>query len=76
MTAIVTEEGVARAPFADALAGQVSAADARRAAAPGFAALLAERAAATSPAPDAPADDAAPGSSTDDPSPAGAEVPS
>jgi methylthioribose-1-phosphate isomerase len=43
VTAIVTEEGIARAPFTAALAAQVRAADARRAATPGFAALLAAR---------------------------------
>ncbi len=63
VTAIVTEEGIARAPFADALAGQVRAAEARRASTPGFAALLAQRAAATAEADEAPA--------TDDPARAG-----
>ena len=45
VTAIVTEEGIARAPFADALAAQVRASETRRATAPGFAALLGRRAA-------------------------------
>ncbi len=43
VTAIVTEEGVARAPFAADLAAHATRADARRAASPGFAALLAAR---------------------------------
>ena len=46
VTAIVTEEGVARAPFGPALAAHVDASETRRAAAPGFAALLAQRRAA------------------------------
>jgi methylthioribose-1-phosphate isomerase len=46
VTAIVTEAGVVRAPFGPALAAHVGEADARRAGAPGFAALLATRRAA------------------------------
>ncbi|HEY3336164.1 MAG TPA: hypothetical protein VGK16_13110 [Candidatus Limnocylindrales bacterium] len=45
VTAIVTEEGIARAPFPDALAAQAGAANTRRATARGFEALLARRAA-------------------------------
>ena len=41
VTAIVTEAGVARAPFGPVLAAHVDAADIRRASAPGFAALVA-----------------------------------
>ena len=43
VTAIVTEAGVARAPFGPVLAAHVDAADIRRASAPGFAALVATR---------------------------------
>jgi eIF-2B alpha/beta/delta-like uncharacterized protein len=43
VTAIVTEAGAARAPFGQALAAHVAAAEVRRAVAPGFAALLAKR---------------------------------
>ncbi|HEU0243148.1 MAG TPA: hypothetical protein VFQ75_04540, partial [Candidatus Limnocylindrales bacterium] len=46
VTAIVTEDGIVRAPFGEALAAQVRVAEARRAASSGFAALLAQRAAA------------------------------
>jgi methylthioribose-1-phosphate isomerase len=46
VTAIVTEEGVARAPFGDALAAAVAAASGRRTRSKGYAALLAQRAAA------------------------------
>jgi methylthioribose-1-phosphate isomerase len=45
VTAIVTETGVLRAPFGPAIGAAVATAAARRAAAPGFAALLARRAA-------------------------------
>ncbi len=45
VTAIVTSEGVLRAPYAPAFAAAVAAADARRTS-PGFAALVAQRAAA------------------------------
>ncbi len=41
VSAIVTEEGVLRPPYGDALAAAVAAADLRRAASPGFAALAA-----------------------------------
>ncbi len=51
VTAIVTDEGVARAPFEDALAAASAAAGGRRARARGYAALLAQRASAV-PAPD------------------------
>jgi methylthioribose-1-phosphate isomerase len=46
LSAIVTEEGVVQAPFEEGLAAHVQATIARRAASPGFAALLAERVAA------------------------------
>jgi methylthioribose-1-phosphate isomerase len=46
VTAIVTEEGVARAPFGEMLAAAAGAASERRARAKGYAALLAQRAAA------------------------------
>jgi methylthioribose-1-phosphate isomerase len=46
VTAIVTEEGVARSPFEGPLADQVGSAAARRSTAAGFGALLAKRAAA------------------------------
>jgi methylthioribose-1-phosphate isomerase len=46
VTAIVTEAGVARAPYGPALAMHEATSDVRRAAAPGFAALLAQRRAA------------------------------
>ncbi len=42
VTALVTEEGVLRAPFGDAIAGAVASAAARRSASPGFAALAAQ----------------------------------
>jgi hypothetical protein len=49
VTAIVTEQGAARAPFEDVLATHRAAADARRAASSaGFAALLAQRSAMVS----------------------------
>ena len=52
VTAIVTDEGVARAPFRDALAAAAAAASERRTRATGYAAMLAQRAAAaTTPAP-------------------------
>ena len=71
VSAVVTEEGIARSPFAEALAGQVRAADARRAAAPGFAALLAARAAV-----EAEADAGGPDASDPTDAPAGSGVPS
>ena len=46
LSAIITEEGVVQAPFEEGLAGHVQATVARRAASPGFAALLAGRVAA------------------------------
>ena len=46
LSAIITEEGVVQAPFDEGLAAHVQATVARRAASPGFAALLAARVAA------------------------------
>jgi methylthioribose-1-phosphate isomerase len=71
VTAIVTEQGVARSPLADVLARHVTAAEERRATAAGFAALLAQRAGAAADAADGNADDAT-DTPTTDPSPAGA----
>jgi methylthioribose-1-phosphate isomerase len=59
VTGIATEEGVLRAPYAPAIAAAAASATARRSASPGFAALLAHRAAAAAVGDDAGAQGAA-----------------